>query len=316
MASPKLSIGLPVYNGERFLPEVLDGFLTQTFADFEIVICDNASTDGTADICRTVAERDKRVRYVRNERNIGAVPNFNRTLELSSAPLFKWAAHDDLYGATFLEQCVGILDANPDVVLAHSATTFVDHDGKPFPLDAATGMLVDPYTGARQRPDSPAVGDDPRPIVRFWQVLSRARWGSHMFGVMRREALVRTALLPNFAGGDRSMLAELALLGRFQASNDVLYLKRFHERVSWALTQRELKAFLGADGKDYSRRARQLQAFFSAPQGKPVGAFTKVACVGMVAAHSAKVALQALAGKESKNASLGAVWRRGTATQS
>jgi len=96
---PKLSIGLPVNNGEEFLPEVLDCFLARTFEDVEIIICDNASTDRTPRICRDYSERDPRARYIRNERNLGAVANFNRVFELSTTPLFKWAAHDDLVAA-------------------------------------------------------------------------------------------------------------------------------------------------------------------------------------------------------------------------
>ena len=84
------------------------------------------------------------------------------------------------------------------------------------------------------------IADSSIPIVRFWQVLSRARWGTHMFGVMRREMLQKTRLVPNFAGGDRAMLAELALLGRFHCANEVLFSKRFHEKVSWSLNQKEL----------------------------------------------------------------------------
>jgi glycosyltransferase involved in cell wall biosynthesis len=86
---PRLSIGIPVFNGEEFLPELLDSLLAQTFSDFEIVICDNASSDRTAQICCEYASRDARIRYFRNDTNLGALPNYNRTFELSTAPLFK-----------------------------------------------------------------------------------------------------------------------------------------------------------------------------------------------------------------------------------
>ena len=76
------------------------------------------------------------------------------------------------------------------------------------------------------------IADSPVAILRFWQVLSRASWGTHMFGIMRREMLQKTRLVPNFAGGDRAMLAELALLGRFRCANEVLFSKRFHENAS------------------------------------------------------------------------------------
>ena len=309
---PKLSIGLPVYNAEQFLPQALDCLLAQTFGNFEIIISDNASTDRTPQICREYVSRDHRIRYFRSDTNLGAIANFNRTFELSAAPLFKWAAHDDLHRSRYLESCVRLLDEDPAVVLAHSGTAFIGDDGQEFPFEHVTETYVDPKTGARQRPDSPTIGDSPIAAKRFWQVLARARWGSHMFAVMRREALQRTHLLPTFAGSDRAMLAELALLGRFRAVPEGLFLKRFHAAVSWTLNQRELKSFLSTDGKAYSRRARQLKAFFSAPRGKPVGVLTKATCTAMVAVHCAKITAQSVARKEARNAAQGAVWRSKT----
>jgi glycosyltransferase involved in cell wall biosynthesis len=306
---PRLSIGLPVYNGEEFLPQALDCLLAQTFVNFELVVSDNASTDRTPQICRDYVNRDGRIRYFRSEKNLGAVANFNRTFELSAAPLFKWATHDDLHHSVYLESCVRLLDDDPTAVLAHSATAFIGEDGEPFLFDAGFGTYVDPKTGARQRPDSPAIGDNPNAVERFWQVLSRARWGIHMFGVIRREALRRTRLLPNFAGSDRAMLAELALLGRFRAVPERLFFKRFHAGVSWSLDQRELKSFLSTDGRSYSRRARQIKAYFGAPSGKPVGAMTKAMCTALVMAHCMKTTAQAIARKDARIAAQGSIWR-------
>jgi glycosyltransferase involved in cell wall biosynthesis len=308
--SLRLSIGLPVYNGDRYLAEAFECFQAQTFQDFEIVVSDNASTDHTAEICRSYAERDPRIRYYRNEKNLGALPNFNTVFALSRLPLFKWAAHDDLYHPRYIETCIRILDENPDVILAHSKTAFVDDRGESFPVDPATGNYVDPRTGVAQTPDSPIIADSPVAILRFWQVLSRACWGTHMFGIMRREMLQKTRLVPNFAGSDRAMLAELALLGRFRCANEVLFSKRFHENASCALNQKELRGWMSSDDKAYSRRARQLKAYFATPRGKPVGLITKAGCVGLVAAHSVRTAAQAVAGKDARRAAQGLAWRK------
>jgi glycosyltransferase involved in cell wall biosynthesis len=109
--APRVSIGVPVHNGGPLFAEMLQSLVTQTFTDFEIVISDNASTDDTSSIARRFAGRDERVRYYRNETNIGAAPNFNRVFELANSRIyFKWAAHDDLYKLTFLERCVEVLD--------------------------------------------------------------------------------------------------------------------------------------------------------------------------------------------------------------
>jgi glycosyltransferase involved in cell wall biosynthesis len=306
----RLSIGLPVYNGERFLAQALDSLLAQTFQDFEIIISDNASTDRTSEICRDYAQADRRVRYVRNERNLGAIANFNRVFELSPGSLFKWAAHDDLYHERYLESCVRLLDESPDVVLAHSNTAFIDENDEPFPFDSKAGCYVDPKTGVPQMPDSPAIGDSAVAVERFWQVLAHARWGTLQFGVIRRQILQQTRLEQNFAGSDRPLLAELALLGRFKSSPERLFLKRFHADASWALNQRELKSFLCTDGKRYWRRPRQLKAYFLAPKGKPIAGREKLVCTMMVATHCIRIAAHALAGKEARNAAQGLVWRR------
>lgn len=305
---PRLSIGIPVFNGQQFLPELLDSLLAQTFTDFEILICDNASSDRTQKICCEYARRDPRIHYLRNERNLGAVANFNRVFQLSTAPLFKWAAHDDLYHEAYLGVCVGLLDQNPDTILAHTGTAFIDEKTEILSFEQVTGSFVDPNTGRRYWADVPSIGDTPHAIKRFWEVLTRARWGSHMFGVVRREILEQTSLLPNFAGSDRAMLAELALLGRFRCANERLFLKRFHANASWALSQKELKGFLSTDGKRYSRRLRQIKTFFGAPRGKPIGVVSKSLCFMLVAVHSAKITLQLIGQNDPRRAAHGFGW--------
>jgi glycosyltransferase involved in cell wall biosynthesis len=128
-AAPRLSIGLPVYNGENYLAESIDALLGQSYEDFELIISDNASTDGTADICRRYGKQDSRIRYVRQQRNIGLVPNHNFVFRQSRGELFKWASADDLYARDLLQRCVAALDEHPDVVLAHSWEAAIDAAG-------------------------------------------------------------------------------------------------------------------------------------------------------------------------------------------
>jgi glycosyltransferase involved in cell wall biosynthesis len=117
MRTPRVSIGLPVYNGENYLAETLDSILAQTFTDFEVIISDNASTDRTETICRQYAAQDRRIRYLRNTSNLGAAKNYNRVFELSQGEYFKWNGHDDPLAPVFLERCVAVLDRHPGVVL-------------------------------------------------------------------------------------------------------------------------------------------------------------------------------------------------------
>ena len=110
---PKVSIGLPVYNGEDFLAEALDSLLDQTYDDFELIISDNASTDSTADICTSYSAKDSRIRYLRSDVNLGAAVNYNLVFELATGEYFKWAAHDDICAPEFIGACVDILDRYP-----------------------------------------------------------------------------------------------------------------------------------------------------------------------------------------------------------
>ena len=114
---PRLSIGLPVFNGERVISEALDALLGQTYEDFELIVSDNASTDGTADICRRYASSTS-IEYVRQPHNIGLVPNHIFVMEGAKSELFKWASHDDLYARDLLERCVQALDEDPSAVRA------------------------------------------------------------------------------------------------------------------------------------------------------------------------------------------------------
>src|SRR5262245_47444604 len=131
---PRLSIGLPVCNGEDLLPEAIEALLGQSYKDFELIISDNASTDRTAEICRGYEERDSRVHYIRQSRNIGMVPNHNFLVRVARGEFFKWASYDDLYARDFLQRCVDALDKHPEAVLAHSWGVLMDMAGDPVQL--------------------------------------------------------------------------------------------------------------------------------------------------------------------------------------
>lgn len=122
--TPNISIGVPVYNGERFLHQRLDSILKQSFKNFELIISDNASTDSTQKICKEFLHKDSRIRYFRQEKNIGIVNNFNFLLENAKCPYFVWAAVDDKWDDTFIEKNVKILDSNPNVVASTGIVEF------------------------------------------------------------------------------------------------------------------------------------------------------------------------------------------------
>ncbi len=207
---PRLTIGLPVYNGEKYVAESIDALLGQSYPDFELVISDNASTDSTGEICRSYEKQDSRVRYFRQPRNVGLAPNHNFVVDKARGELFKWASNDDLYARDLLERCIDALDKYPDVVLAHSWTAKVDASGTvtrayTYPLD----------TAAQRAPD------------RFRSLLF-VSGGDDDYGVIRTEVLRRTAMKESYHHADRTIVAELALYGRFYQVPDWLYFRRDH----------------------------------------------------------------------------------------
>ena len=253
-----LSVGVPVYNGERYLAEALDSLLAQSFRDMEIVIADNASTDHTPEICRAYQAKDERIRYVRNERNIGAALNFNRVVELSQAPLFHGGACDDLYAPRFLERCVAALERDRGLVLSYPRTTMIDETGQPLLFDRERHCYLDSFGDFLMKPVPPHVAGSDRPEIRFRQVLWEMGWALPLSGVIRKETLLKTSLYSNYYGADKVLLAELALHGRFHQVNEDLFAKRVHlggthykstrERATHEFQRPAWHAPAGADG--------------------------------------------------------------------
>lgn len=214
---PRLSIGLPVYNGEDYLAESLDALLGQSYEDFELVIADNASTDGTADICRRYAKQDSRIRYFRQPRNLGLAGNRSFVIEQARGELYKEASHDDLYARDLLRCCIDALDEYPQVVLAHSWTAAIDGNGD-----------------VTQALDYPLATDSPRAPERFRSMLfgSDNDYGlirsDDEYGVMRTAVLRRVAPLGSYYHADKTLMAEIVLHGPFHQTSEWLYFRRDH----------------------------------------------------------------------------------------
>jgi glycosyltransferase involved in cell wall biosynthesis len=213
---PTVSIGLPVYNGEKYLGCAIDSILAQDFPDFELIISDNASQDRTAAICREYAQHDKRIRYCRLDSNCGAVPNFQRVFWLARGRYFKWAAHDDVCLPGFLRRCVEALkQAPPSVVLVYPRTEKIDGDGKPAGVDGES-----------------LESKDARPHRRAAHVLQNVILAWAQFGLIRPEALRKTRLHGSFIASDYVLLAELAMLGEFREIPEVLFQRRVYPGMS------------------------------------------------------------------------------------
>jgi glycosyltransferase involved in cell wall biosynthesis len=223
MNNSKVSIGLPVYNGENYLANALDSLLCQDYQDFELVISDNGSNDGTEEICQKYARFDKRIRYYRWKQNNGAAWNYNQVFKLSKGEYFKWAAHDDECHRAFLGRCVEVLRSAPDsVVMVYPQAEMIDEEGKTL----ATGS---DRIGSR----------DIRPHRRLARILLAMNLCDPVFGLYKTKYLRKTKLIGPFFGADNVLLGELAILGEIWEIDDILFRLRMH-------SQRSMKANPGA----------------------------------------------------------------------
>ena len=284
--APRLTIGLPVYNGEKYVAESLEALLGQSFTDFELIISDNASTDSTGDICRRYEEQDSRVCYFRQPRNIGLAPNHNFVAERARGELFKWASNDDLYARDLLERCIDALDKYADVVLAHSWTAKVDESGTltkafEYPLDTAS----------------------PWAPKRFRSLLF-VSGGDDDYGVIRTEVLRRTAMKESYHHADRTIIAELSLYGRFYQVPDWLYFRREHPGQSGGVSMRRRCAVMDPRRADRLRHpavrlyGEYVWAYISAIRHAPLSVADRRECYRYLAQWLASRGRPGAAGQE------------------
>lgn len=210
--NPYVSIGLPVYNREKYIRATLESLLAQTFTDFELIISDNASTDRTHDICMEYASKDPRIRYYRNAENRGAAWNYNRVFELAVGKYFKWAASDDLCAPDFVLRCVETLDQNPSCVLCFPRTTIIDELGNNIGYNDGGLNITSSSPHERYR--------------QFHDSLFRA------FAMIRPDVLKATPLIGSYEGSDMTLAAELALRGQFCEIPELLFFQRDHPENS------------------------------------------------------------------------------------
>jgi glycosyltransferase involved in cell wall biosynthesis len=209
---PRVSLGLPVYNAQRYLPLALESVLRQDFTDFELIVSDNGSTDDTWAICQEYARRDPRIRLFRNKANLGVAANFNRVVHEARGELFRWVAYDDLMAPTLLSRCIAELDrSGPGTVLAYPQTAMIDDDG----------VVVEEYDDnldIRHRSATLRVAA----ATRRWNLLNP------LYGVIRLDQLRRTGLERPFVSGDVPLFLELAAMGEIHEVPERLFLRRFH----------------------------------------------------------------------------------------
>jgi glycosyltransferase involved in cell wall biosynthesis len=215
---PLVSVGLPVYNGARYLEASIASLLAQTYENVELIICDNCSTDETPDICRRFADSDPRVRYQRNDENIGGAKNHNLTFVLARGKYFRWAAHDDIAEPELIASCVEVMERDPSIVVCHTDFVHIDGDGD-----------VRGYVSRNHCSST-------RAATRFARMASARDFCEETYGLIRSDIFARTELQQDYTGSDRTLMSELALYGPFYNIGRQLFSKRLHpgnEYVDW-----------------------------------------------------------------------------------
>ena len=225
--APRVSVGIPVYNGEKYLAEAIESALSQTYSDFEVVIADNASTDKTPDICKVFAEKDERVRYVRNPENLGASPNYRRVFELARGEYFCWMPADEAMLPQYLEKLVAVLDNEPDVVLAFPRYRIRTNSEETRPqLSSREADLRHPT--ARERVHK-----------MFHERIVGPNWP--IFGLYRKDVLAQTQLLRPLIGADDYVTLEMVLKGKLGQVPEELYVLRTHAEAWHQQRHRQAK---------------------------------------------------------------------------
>jgi len=262
---PLVSIGLPVFNAEHYLNECVGAILAQTYRNFELIISDNASVDGTESICRRYASSDSRVRYYRNPRNQGATFNFRQVVTFSSGRYFLWAAHDDMFAPEYVARCISVLENNPEVVLCYSKSIEIDEQGRSV-----------------ERKEQALAADSAHVRQRFRELIRMDHNCQTMFGVMRTAVLKRTSIHGDFPDSDRCMLAEVALYGKFFELPDHLFFHRSHalQMTQQFPSRQERMARLNPDRRFLLvfPHFRQLREYLLAIHRSPLAWNDGVAC--------------------------------------
>ncbi|NJO41194.1 MAG: glycosyltransferase family 2 protein [Cyanobacteria bacterium CRU_2_1] len=266
--SPRIVLGIYVYNGENYLREAIESVLAQTFTDFRLIISDNASTDSTPDICREYAARDNRIVYYRQPKNIGGAGNWNFVFQLGNAPYFKWLAHDDIIAPDYLRQCMEVFDRNPSLAIVHSRSLVIDDKGDAF------GNY-----DHEVRLNAPCASD------RFRRILW-AGYFNEVFGVMRSDLVAKTRLQGSFSGADRNFMAEVLLLGDVGYVEDYLFYRRDHPGCFCRAQNDQVSRLLWFDPtvKRTSLAAKvpgfiKWKAYFEAIFRSPIPLSERLACV-------------------------------------
>ena len=207
---PSVGIGLPVYNNARYLSATLDSILNQTYANIKVYICDDCSDDGTDAICKSYAEKDNRVKYYRNEENLGANTNHEKVLSLASTDYFMFARGHEILSPDHIRDCVHILEEDENVVLSFVTTQWIDENN-----NIITNKPIGYF-------DTRGFDVVTRCALVFWGRLEC------FYGLTRTRIMKSIRFSENIIANDVIMLLEMALIGSFAHVSSGVRYRRYH----------------------------------------------------------------------------------------
>jgi glycosyltransferase involved in cell wall biosynthesis len=229
---PLVSVGVPVYNGEKWLSRAMDSIIAQDYSNLEIIISDNGSTDATSDVCEKYVRKDPRVKYSRSEKNLGAIWSFNRVFELSSGKYFMWSAHDDQRQSSYVSTCVEKMERCHDAVLCHAHTT-VFIEGREEVLYVTSMDSFEGVSGV---------------IERYRETIKHVP-ATSIYGLYRSSVLRKTHMFKKSLATDQAFLQELSVYGEFVQVPRKLF--DYFGRKKWNTVHQDFWVYFGRKTKPW-----------------------------------------------------------------
>lgn len=222
-----VSVGMPVFNGEKTLSDAIRSILNQTYRNIELIVSDNNSTDRSLEIIRKFAAQDKRIRLITSEENNGGAWNFNKVFQCSSGQYFMWASHDDLRDLNFISECVGMLERNEKAVLCQAKTYVVPIENpQSVTYEADLSSFEDKYS-----------------LESRYKETYRNFPATAIYGLYRSSALAKTHLFSNCVGSDLAFIQELSVYGAFIWTDEVKFIYQY--RQTWNNKKQDFSFFKG-----------------------------------------------------------------------
>ena len=212
---PLVSIGLPVFNGEKLIAEAVTSLLAQEMPDFELIISDNASTDNTLKICEELQKKDNRILIYRNEKNVGSVRNFDFVAKMATGKYFMWASHDDLWSSEYIKKCLIPLESNKNIVMVYTHNSCIQPDG--VKIIEKTDISTVGMTSAAER------------VKKLHRNAGRR---TAYYGLSRTEAVQSTLPGSRTLSHDHVFLSQMAVLGQFACVPEPLFTYRMQSHLS------------------------------------------------------------------------------------